>query len=430
MQFGYAQSDITPSTPIPIAGQMHVRMGNYTHDPLTANAVAVSDGDTRLVLVSCDLVSMPGELANKIQSECEKAYGIPARSVIIGAIHTHLAPYPDDTAISDCDPRFIEEFQTKLVQTVGRALDDLEDVDVYSGAGYVDQMGFNRRGLHHGGKADMYHGSWAEGFEGVEGPRDGEVGVIFARRPDGSVKVVISSFSTHPNSMEGESYYSADVAGAVRIFLRRNLGEDIGVVYLTGAAGNTAPSKLDGNKEKKMPWRNEDGWRRSGTYLGSEMLKVISGAVEPMQNPVLRLEQASVPIAVRQWPDGLDAYKMPEGGFREYYIKMLAEWPRILTEESPADVRLNVIRVGDAVICTNPAELFVEHGLSIKKASPAKVTLISELTDGYVGYVPTKDAFHHGGYETWPATSSLLEERAGEIIVENTTRLIDKAFAE
>jgi neutral ceramidase len=430
MQFGYAQSDITPSKPIPIAGQMHVRMGNYTHDPLTVNAVAMSSGDIRVVLVSCDLLIMPGELANNVQAECQKAYGIPARSVIIGSIHTHLAPFTEDwLGISDCDPNYIEELQAKLVKTVGRALNDLEEVEVYAGAGYLEQMGFNRRGLHHGGKCDMYHGSWLDGFEGVEGPRDGEVGVVFAKRPDGSVKVVISSFSTHPNSVEGESFYSADLAGSVRMFIRRNLGEDVGVVYLTGAAGNTAPSKLDDNKDRKMPWRGEEGWKRSGLYLGGEIVKIISGAVEPMQNPSLRLEQATVPIAIREWPKNLNPAGMP-GGFREYYTKMLAEWPRILAEESPADVRLNVVRVGDAAICTTPAELFVEHGLAMKNKSKAKVTLLSELTDGYVGYVPTKDAFLHGGYETWPAISSLLKENAGEIIVENIGTLLNRAFSD
>jgi hypothetical protein len=93
-------------------------------------------------------------------------------------------------------------------------------------------------------------------------------------------------------------------------------------------------------------------------------------------------------------------------------------------------VRLNVLRVGDAAVCTNPAELFVEYGLAFRERSPARVTLISELTDGYVGYVPTERAFARGGYETWAAPTSQLVPEAGEQIVRATQGLLEKAFAD
>ena len=86
------------------------------------------------------------------------------------------------------------------------------------------------------------------------------------------------------------------------------------------------------------------------------------------------------------------------------------------------------ICLGDAVICTNPAEFYVEHGIAIKDASPAKVTLISQLTDGYVGYVPIAEAFPRGGYSTWPAVTSLLAPEAGGIIVETTRQLLQQVF--
>jgi hypothetical protein len=57
------------------------------------------------------------------------------------------------------------------------------------------------------------------------------------------------------------------------------------------------------------------------------------------------------------------------------------------------------------------------------------VTLISELTDGYVGYVPTERAFTRGGYETWAAPSSQLVPEAGEQIVHITRGLLEKVFA-
>jgi neutral ceramidase len=114
---------------------------------------------------------------------------------------------------------------------------------------------------------------------------------------------------------------------------------------------------------------------------------------------------------------------------RGYYEQNAAGWPRRLAEESPVPVRLSVLRLGDAAICTNPGELFVEYGLALREHSPARVTLISDLTDGYVGYVPTHLAFERGGYETWPAPGSQLMPEAGDAIVRPTLDLLESAFA-
>ena len=72
----------------------------------------------------------------------------------------------------------------------------------------------------------------------------------------------------------------------------------VGVVYLTGAAGNTAHATREDNPQRARPWYGEDGWRRCGTYMGAEMLKVIASTTEPMAEPEIRLAQA-----VEQDPD-------------------------------------------------------------------------------------------------------------------------------
>ena len=160
-------------------------------------------------------------------------------------------------------------------------------------------------------------------------------------------------------------------------------------------------------------------------YLGSEVLKVIAATTEPMVHPRFHLAQVTVKIPLRPWPDSFD----PNHTFcPPYYEKSRASWPRMLREENPVDVRLNVLRIGSAAICTNPAELYVEHGLAIKEFSSALVTVVSELTDGYVGYVPTQSAFQRGGYSTWTCPTSKLATDAGQIIVEQTRKLLQEAF--
>jgi len=273
----------------------------------------------------------------------------------------------------------------------------------------------------------MYWGSWREDFVGIEGPRDGEVGVIFARRADGHVKAVITSFSTHPNCVEGESFYSADLPGEVRRVLRGALGDDVGVVYLTGAAADTAPSIMENNRANIQPWRGETGLVRSGLYLGGEILKVIAEQVTPMQHPEVRHTQARIDIPMRQWDSWADLSEF-KGGMLDFFEKSRADWPRLMQVANPVAVPLHVLRLGKAAICFNPSELYVQFGLAIKIDSPAGITLVAQLTDGYCGYVPTPEAIRHGGYSATAASHTRLVPEAGWMMVETTRELLAQAF--
>jgi len=66
----------------------------------------------------------------------------------------------------------------------------------------------------------------------------------------------------------------------------------------------------------------------------------------------------------------------------------------------PADLFLTVRSAGSLAIATNAGELFVEWGIEVKKRSPFPHTVLSELTNDWVGYEPTKLASEHEGYES------------------------------
>ncbi|MDA0746563.1 MAG: hypothetical protein O2954_08580 [bacterium] len=427
MYAGTAWQDITPKEPIPLGGQMHVRMGEYTHDSLTVNVVVFEQGDLRVALVSCDLCALPEDFIALVKAACREAHGM--EHVLIACTHTHVGPCTVPWMVGETMPWFMGGLHEAIVRAVGEGVEDLEEVEVFAGKGFLEQMGWNRRGLREDGTAEMYWGSWQEGFAGIEGPRDGEVPVIFARRPAGEMKVVIPSFSTHPNCVEGERYYSADVVGVVRRVLRGALGDDVGVVYLTGAAGDTAPSIMENNPENVQPWRGEAGLQRSGKYLGGEILKVIAAAIVPMVEPELRFEREVLEIPMRPWPDSFDPSTL-QGGHREFFTKSKEMWPQMMKEESPIQVPVNVLRIGDAAICTNPGELYCQLGLEIKKLSPAAVTVVAELTDGCVGYIPTAAAIARGGYSANPGRQCKLAQEAGEWIVEATGRMLAEVFSD
>ena len=73
-----------------------------------------------------------------------------------------------------------------------------------------------------------------------------------------------------------------------------------------------------------------------------------------------------------------------------------------------------------------PAELFVENGLLIKeKANPLHALIVSPA-NGMAGYVPHKDAFVRGGYETTFSGWSRLAPEAADLIIEKADSLLEK----
>jgi hypothetical protein len=90
-------------------------------------------------------------------------------------------------------------------------------------------------------------------------------------------------------------------------------------------------------------------------------------------------------------------------------------------------VEVNALRIGDLGIVTLPGEIFCEFGLQIKKQSPAKHTLVVELTNDAIGYLPTREAFEQGGYE--PTTgSTYYEEGAGDELTASALRQLNGLF--
>ena len=429
---GAAEAEFTPAPGLTLLGQMHERIATRKRDPLTANAVAYRQGRETVVLVSVDIGMLNEPFVRQTQHLFATRTGLPASKLLIHATHTHVAPTVFDLLTAKANRGFVARVQRAILDAAVRAVRNLAPVDVFSGTGQMDHMGWNRRAMFRDGSSRMYSDSKTPGFIGLEGPRDPALPVLFTRDAGGAIKVVVVNFATHPNCLEGERYYSADLPGEVRRQLKALLGPEVVVVYLTGAGGNVAPSILD-PLEADQPWRGETGVRRSGLYLAGEAAKVIASATRPIKAPVLRVVQNKLQIPLRPWPKP-GASNDPFPWIKErpdtlrYYEAAKAEWPERTAKRNPVPVLVNVIRIGDTAFCTNPAEFFVEHGLTIRKQSPARVTFVTELTDGYCGYVPTKKAFTRGGYETWPAPTSQLASVAGKQITTATGRMLRTAF--
>jgi len=75
----------------------------------------------------------------------------------------------------------------------------------------------------------------------------------------------------------------------------------------------------------------------------------------------------------------------------------------------------------DTALVGLPGEIFTDLGMAIKAASPFKNTLVIELCNDNIAYVPTQRAFVEGSYEI---VNSRVAPGGGEVLVETAVRLL------
>jgi hypothetical protein len=88
-----------------------------------------------------------------------------------------------------------------------------------------------------------------------------------------------------------------------------------------------------------------------------------------------------------------------------------------------ATIRAEVqgLKIGHGVFLSCPAEMLVEVGLRIKRASPHRHTFIAAFSNGYLHYGPPAEHYDRGGYEVTecllaPEWQRIYEEKALEIL--------------
>jgi hypothetical protein len=71
-----------------------------------------------------------------------------------------------------------------------------------------------------------------------------------------------------------------------------------------------------------------------------------------------------------------------------------------------------------------PAEYFVQPALRIKEQSHPRHALVSSCTNGMIGYVPHREAFLRGGYETTFGEGSRMAPDCGDLIADCAVELV------
>ena len=413
-----------------LLGQLHRRFAERIRDDLEANFLYLADDAEAVLLVNLDLAGcFHNPYIRTVCAAIEKETGVPARNVIITNTHTHDGP---DTFGLLFDAPLNEAYLAKLhgwlVDGAKEAVAGACPARTGCGLGHA-HVGYNRRLCWADTTHSMYGDSSRADFTGIEGPDDPAHAVLFAVDEDGRYIGILHNNCCHTTCMESASFASADFPGEARRLIRDGLKDaKVPVLYLQGASGDTSPWNM---MEQGWHHDGEVRVREVGELLANETLRLMREA-ELVDAPVLRHAYEDLTVDVRLPGEDVLAEaravkaRGPEANRWDYVIKV--DGALKLYEgfkDNPVDqLAVHAVRVGDFAIATNPCEFYCQFGLDIKRRSPAKITAVSQLTDGFSGYCPTVYGLMGGGYSGDAIYWCRLEPYAGYKIVDAAAKLL------
>ena len=401
----------------------------FVRDDLEANALFLKSGDSAVLLISCDIAALETQFAIPARQAVARETGVPERSVIIAGTHTHNGPSLIPTCYrKPVDLEYISRLQSWLVEASRDAVASARPARLGWGLGKAT-VGYNRRCCWADGTHSMFGDTSRADFTGMEGPDDPAHVALFAFDAEEKPIAVLHNNTIHPTSFYGKPFYSADSPGFARAQLREALGA-IPVLFFNGAFGDIS------NRSSCAPRpRGESGEQRmmrAGHLLAGETLRLLYEA-QFQDDPVIAHVYEDMEIPVRlpapehlEWARGTlaRADKDESVGSMD---RATAYGTVLLHEgfaENPVDVvPVHAIRIGDVAIATQPCELYCQFGLDIKRRSPAPITAVVGIADGYGGYCPTTYGIIGGGYSGEPLSWTRLAADAGYRITDTAARL-------
>ncbi|MFN0129576.1 MAG: neutral/alkaline non-lysosomal ceramidase N-terminal domain-containing protein [Verrucomicrobiales bacterium] len=422
LRVGAAAVNLRADASMPLAGYLEARFTDEQEGELRATAVVVEQtGGTAVALVSCDVLWVTREITDPALAEIERTTGLRPDNVLINATHTHHAPGTAPAHAFGWSEAFAREVRRGIVRAVQTAYARRAPARFWFKVGEERTVGANSRL-----RLPDYNISWlnpmAEAGWRVEptGPFDPELPVLDFRDPRGRSIAVLYNHSTHTiGTRSGRDVRSPSFYGLAAQEMESTLGAVVG--FIEGASGST-------HNIRGVPV----------AVAVDRMIAAVSAtraAAEPV--PVAKIVAAREPFhfVVRSFDERAeDAHILryvqahaPQNGDR--IREIFADQRRVLDQHQGTrrTTWIQVIRLGDVAIVGVPAEFFTSLGLGIKKRSPFRHTLIAELSNDWIGYLPDAAGYKLGGYQTWTGLHSYAEPGTGERLVQEALRLLHAA---
>ncbi|SCM89734.1 Uncharacterized protein BWAI21_05212 [Bacillus mycoides] len=408
--------DITPPVGIDFVGYYRETGINNIEERIYGTIFVFETDEMKTVFISIDNIGMIVDDTNIIRERVASELHVPVERITVVYIHTHSGP----ETVGD-DP-LVQSYKTILVNNVVQgavtANNNLKLCEVGWGVTTGD-IGVNRRERTSDGKAKM--------GTNIEGIVDKRIGVLTMRNAETKELVGIVVFCTaHPNVLKGDSdVLSADYPGMTREILEKIL--NCPVIIVQGATGNVN-AKYRGSQEalKQMAY-----------VLSGHVLTILPTVTySPIVN--LRTISTTMQMKLKDIPEIEEIKRMAQLAEKQWGVNT-DEWLTIVLEKYKQDVRqlsvdleIQLFQINDGIFSGIPMEPFSETALEMKESLQNERAFFGGYTNGYIGYLPSKEEYVYGGYEVelnpvvyGPVTRLLMppEENTADLIMQRVMEL-------
>ncbi|HWQ54830.1 MAG TPA: neutral/alkaline non-lysosomal ceramidase N-terminal domain-containing protein [Bryobacteraceae bacterium] len=432
LRVGTAAVKITPPQGVAMSGYYYNRGAEGVHDDLYAKALVFESNGQKAGIVACDVSGLPREIIDAARKAIDSGGVLRGADVMISATHTHTGPvilagrtrYNLEGEMLRLTKEYAENLPGKIAESIRLADASLQPTRVSAGLGREPSLTFNRRFHMKNGSVGWNPGKLNPNIVRPAGPIDPGVPVVYFEGAGGKPVATYVNYALHLDTVGGVQY-SADYAYTLAKLLGAVKGPDLLTLFTIGCAGNL--NHID--VSTRDPQKGHGEAARIGTVLAAEVLRTMKHleAVEAgsprVRSEMLRLPLPEIRPGDVEWAQKITPlFGKPNAAPFMDLVRAFKIIDVAARERKPLDAEVQVITVGKQLAWVGlPGEIFTELGMAIKTASPFQYTVIAELANGSVGYVPNRKAYPEGAYES---ESARCGEGSGEMMVDAATRML------
>lgn len=408
MYAGFSEIDITPPFGTDMPGDFIPHTANGTYGGVFSQAGAFTVGDESVILVSMDILSSTVEYANELRRRIADGTGLSADRVLVAAIHTHTGPALEyDLWLCPARPDIARVTADKTVKCAIDAWNSRKEVSLSSLHFESDTYNFNRDFLLEDGSSKMNPSAKDARIVSPLGECDHSVDVMRVADRGGDLVGFIVNYANHPDCHSKDKHnFSADYPGYLRRALKAHYGENIFVLFFNGTAGNVNCIDFVNKTHLSYYGEGKNAPETIGKGLAGE---IIGREGEFVCSDLERIAVISEVCKVSRRQRTCEDVKWAISVARDMLIdpKSHGTMDRAFAEDylhdddgnATVSVEVYTILLGPWAIVGLPGEIYTYIGKGIKTASPFERTLVFELSNGTVGYVPPIDVIERGVYE-------------------------------
>ncbi len=375
---GAAKASITPAADEFPYQTMTEKPFVGVHDDIFARALALDDSDGhKALIISVEVTAIPDPDA--IVTAIATATGLPAKSILVVATHTHGVPltFFHSAHANPTEQREIDRIRAQVVAVARDALDHMRPATLafVRGEAFV-----NTNNGEQAGRKFWYDPT---------GSSDKTLDIVRIDGLDGKPLALMLNYASHGEVMfrsvtkDGGYEVTGDLPGAVsRILESQPSGAPV-VLFTAAAEGDQLPLFKSLQPDAELPGTDEGaaGWG----VLDLQARRLAMAAIDTL---------AAAPAGAAQ------VYlSTASGGIRcpgqHYNVDHETHKLIGIDETGPVTIPVSVLRLNDIVLGGIGADIASDIGRSVKTASPKPDTMVLTMTAGSVGYVLNDAAYAH-----------------------------------